>query len=135
MIVNLFPRNKYPSSVAGKSFTPRDRAKLQALLGSATEIWVHTRVYARDANVYLDFDLQHGCLGDEPPLDGLRGFSLTKSNTSPVMPYDTTTMAILPDDGVFSVSPKMGLVDVQAKVYNAGGSIEFESWATLIFQQ
>lgn len=133
MIVCLFPRNKYPATVAGKLLSPRDKAKLQSLLGSADEVWVHTRVYARDANVFLDLTLFHGCLGDEPPGEGIRTFALTRSNATPTLPYDTTNMATLPDDGVFSVDPKMGLTDVEAKVYNAAGSIEFESWATLIF--
>lgn len=133
VIVQLFPRTKYPSSAGGRTFFPKDREKLKSLMGSANEIWIETRVYTRDTNVFLDFDLTHATLGDESPAEGLRQFQLTKSGATPALPYDTTNMATLPDDGAFFVNPKMGLVDIQAKAYNAAGSIEFETWATLIF--
>jgi hypothetical protein len=133
VIVALYPRNKYPSSVSGRTLFPKDREKLKTALGSADEVWVHTRVYARDPNVFLDFDFTHGSLGDENPSEGLRQFSLARSGAFPALPYDTTNMPTLPDDGAFYVNPKMGLVDVQAKAYNASGSIEFEAWATLIY--
>lgn len=133
VIVCVFPRNRYPSSVNGRTMVPKEREKLKTAMGSANEVWIHTRVYARDTNVFLDFDLTHGSLSDENPAEGLRSFPLTRSATTPALPYDTTNMATLPDDGSFCVNPKMGLVDVQAKAYNANGTIEFEAWATLIY--
>ena len=133
VIINLFPRNKYPSTVSGRVIHPRDRAKVASMLGGADEVWVHTRVYLRDTNVRLDFAAAQGCLGSEPPSEGLRTFTLPFSNMTPGLPYDSTNMPNIPDDAAFSFSPKMGLVDLEAKVYNAAGSIEFETWATLIF--
>lgn len=92
VIVQLFPRNKYPSSAGGRTFFPKDREKLKSLMGSANEIWIETRVYARDTNVFLDFDLTHATLGDESPAEGLRQFQLTKSGATPALPYDTTNI-------------------------------------------
>ena len=134
VIISLFPRTKYPSTVIGRAIYPRDRAKVASMLGGADEVWVHTRVYLRDANVRLDFAATQGCLGAEPPSEGLRTFTLALSNVTPALPYDVTNMPTIPDDAAFSFTPKMGLVDLEAKVYNAAGSIEFETWATLIYK-
>lgn len=133
VIIQLYPRNKYPSTVAGKTYYPRERKKLGTMVGGADEMWVHTRVFARDASVTLNFTILHGCQGDEPPGEGPRMFPLSASNISPNLPYDGTSMTALPDDGSFSVNPKMGLADIQAFAAGAVGSIEFESWATLIY--
>lgn len=133
VIVQLFPRSKYSSSAGGKTYFPRDRKKLLTLLGGATEVHVHTRVYARDTGVTLDLSFTHGSFGDEPPAEGARQFTLAVTGATPAMPYDGTSMPNLPDDGTFYVTPKMGMVDVQAKAAGGSGSIEFESWATLYY--
>lgn len=134
MVIEVFPRARYAATTSGRTYTPRERAKLAKLMGEANEIWFHTRVYARDTGVSWDFDITHGCLGDQFPADGLRQFALTQSSTTPNLPYDGTNMATLPDDGVFYVQPRMGAVDTQGKAAGANGSIEVECWATLLFE-
>lgn len=134
VIVNVYPRNKYPSSAGGKVYQPRDRKKLMSMIGGADKAYFQTRVYARDNSVTLDFDVLQGTMGDEPPAEGPRAFPLAKSGASPALPYDGTSMANLPDDGLFSVEPGAGLVDISAKAAGASGSIEFETWVTLIYK-
>lgn len=134
VIVELWPRTKLLSTVAGKTYFPRDRQRISKLLGQADEVHFHARVYARDASVSVDIAVFHGCLGDDNPADGLRQFSLTNSGQSPTMPWSSANMSTLPDDGTFYVTPKMGLVDVMLKADGANGFIEIEVWATAIFQ-
>ena len=135
LIVNIFPRNKYPASAGGKTYQPRDRKKLMSMIGGADQAYFQTRVYARDANVTLNFDVLQGSFGDEPPAEGPRPFALAKSNLLPnTLPWDSGNMANLPDDGMFSVNPGMGLTDFLAVAGGATGSVEFETWATLIYK-
>lgn len=125
----LFKRNKYVASASGKTYLPKDRLKAAEAMGAATSVTVHGRIYARDSGISVDFDAVQGCFGDELPLEGPRAFTLAKSGTSPALPWDGTSMATLPDDGSFAVSPTMSLAELQLKVTGTG-SVELEMWGT-----
>lgn len=132
VIVNVFPRARYAASASGRTHFPRERDRLRELFGQATQIWFHGRVYSRDTGVSVDFDITQGCMGDEAPADALTQIAVSKSSTSPNLPWDGTSMSTVPADGSFYAEPGMGLVDIQAKCAGGTGSIEFELWATVI---
>lgn len=133
VIMMIFPRNKYMATPTGKAYMVRERKKFAELAGNAIRVWFHTRVYAWDPSVTLNFDTVHGSFSDELPLDGPNLFALTKSAVSTSLPYSSSGWTNLPADGVFYVEPSMGRCDVQAICGGANGSIEFESWVTLEF--
>ena len=133
-IVTIFPRNRYKGGATAIVYFARDRQKLAKLLGAASKVTFHGRLYDRASGAVVDFEATHGCLGDEMPAEGARAFVLPIANQTPSLPWNATSMPNLPDDGTFQASPVLGLVDVAAKV--SGGAnvwVEFELWATLEF--
>lgn len=135
VIVQTFVRNRYKGAAAAVIYYPRDREKLAKLLGGASKVTFHTRVYDRASGGVVDFECNHGCFGGEMPAEAPRLFTLTNGGQTPSLPYNATNMANLPDDGTFNALPAMGLMDVAAKV--SGGAnvwVEFEQWVTAEFQ-
>lgn len=68
----LFKRTRYltGSSGAGRVYLPSDRVQLMKVLGGATTVYVHARVYDRGASSpSLTFVAAQGSIGDEGPLD------------------------------------------------------------------
>lgn len=135
MMMVVFPRNKYKSTVNGVPYLTRDRKKFAELAGNATRVTFYTRVYAYDTGVTLNFTVAHSGFADELPLEGARLYDLTPTLPSgaPTLPYGAGSMANLPDDGVFAVTPTMGRCEIKALAGGAAGSVEFETWATLEF--
>ena len=133
--VQLFPRNRYRGGANAIVYFVRDRQAVAKLLGSASTVTVHARVYDRASGGVVDFEISHGCFGNELPAESARLFLLALTGQTPALPYNATSMPNLPDDGTFQAAPSMGLVDVAAKV--SGGAnvwVEFEVWATLEFE-
>lgn len=130
-VVQLFPRNRYLGGATAKTFFPRDREQMAKLLGGATKVSVHARVYDRSGSgAVLDFEVSQGAFGTEMPAEGARLLTLTASGQTPSLPWNNTNMASLPDDGTFYVSPTLTLLDLAAKVSGGSGVwVEFEAYA------
>lgn len=65
-------------------------------------------------------------------MDSLRGFSMSAGTMTPNLPYDSTSMSALPDDGYAVYGLGMGLVDVLLKVSGTGPCwVELEVWYTV----
>ena len=136
VIVCLFPRTRYAGTAAAKLYFPANREKLMRDLGGASSVILHTRVYDRSGtgSPVIDFDFNQGSLGDEPPAQSLRAFSLTKTSMDPSLPYNAVNMPNTPDDGTVTVTPTMGLLDVSMKVSGSASVwVEVEVWATLVY--
>lgn len=129
--VLLFPRNRYLGGTAAKAYLPRDREKIARMLGTATRVSVHARVYDRSGTgAILDFEVSQGAFADEMPAEGARMLTLTASGQTPSLPWNNTNMTAMPDDGTFYVSPTLMLVDIAAKVSGGAGVwVEFEVYA------
>jgi hypothetical protein len=99
-----------------------------------TRVVLHARVYARSANAAVDWSVTQGCFGTQLPAEQPRLFVLTLSAVTPTLPWNSTNMANLPDDGTLTVNPTMGLVDFQLKVSGGANTwVECAVWATLEF--
>ena len=135
VVVSLFPRNRYIGGATAKKYYPREREKLAKMLGGATKVSVHCRVYDRSGSgAVLDFEISQGAFGDELPSEAARLFTLTASGQTPTLPWNNTAMANLPDDGTFYVSPTLIMLDVAAVV--SGGAnvwVEFELYVVAEF--
>jgi hypothetical protein len=132
----FLPRNKYPGSTTVKSYFSKNRSELQKAFGGATTVLFHVRVYDRSSSgsPSLDFEVLSGCLRGENPADALRAFSQTPASQTPSLPFNNANMTSVPDDGTFTVTPGMGLMDVCAKVSGSAATwIEFEIWFTAIY--
>ena len=130
----VFPRNRYLGGATAKSYLPRDREKIAQTLGSATKVTIHCRVYDRSTNGVLNFQVSQGCFGTEQPSESPRIFTITPSSQTPTLPWDSTNMPNLPDDGTWYVQPSMMKLDVAALVSGGANTwVEFEIWATADF--
>lgn len=129
--VQIFPRNRYLGGTTAKSYQPRDREKIARMLGTATRVSVHVRVYDRSSSsAILDFEVSQGAFGDEMPADGARVLNLTPAGQTPTLPWNNTAMGAMPDDGTWYVSPTLMLLDITAKVSGGAGVwVEFEGYA------
>lgn len=133
---NLFPRKRYTGGTTPAVYFPSDRQKLARLLGGATAVHVHVRVYDRSGagNPSLDFGIYEGCMGDEMPREGLRQFSVTATGAVPALPWNAANMTSVPDDGRFNAAPLFGLLDIAAQVTGSAATwMEFEIWYTAEF--
>lgn len=132
----LFERNRYPGGATAKVATPKNRSELMALLGGASKVHIHARVYDRGTNSpAVDVIANAGCMGgDEPPGQGLRLFALTATSSSPTLPWSTANMTSVPDDGYCYFVPTMGLCDIVLSVSGSGATwVEIEVWYTAEF--
>lgn len=128
--VQLFPRNRYQGGTTAKSYFQHDRDKLAKLLGGATKVSVHFRVYDRASGGVLDVEVSQGAFGTELPAEAARLFTLTPLSQNPSLPWNNTNMPNMPDDGTWYVQGNLMLLDIVAKV--SGGAsvwVEFEGWA------
>jgi hypothetical protein len=132
----IFPRNRYKGAATAVNYFPRDRQKLAKLLGGATKVTSHVRVYDRSTNGVVDFEVDQGSFGEEMPAEAARLFTLTLQGQTPSLPYNSTNMANLPDDGTFYVQATMGLLDIVAKVSGGANTwVDFEMFVTAEFSQ
>lgn len=132
--IELFPRNRYLGAATAKRYFPRERERIAKLLGRATKVSVHFRVYDRATGCVLDFEVTQGALGDELPAEAARSFTLTPLSQNPSLPWNATNMPNMPDDGTWYLSPNLMLLDICALV--SGGAnlwVEFEGWAVAEF--
>lgn len=129
--VLLFPRNRYMGGTTAKTYFPRDREKIARMLGTASRVSVHCRVYERSGSgAVLDFEVNQGALDDEMPAEGARQIVLTPAGQTPSLPWNNTNMSNMPDDGTWYVSPTLMLLDIVAKVSGGSGVwVEFELYA------
>ncbi len=133
VVGQLFPRNRYPGGTAAKFFFSKNRAELQKVLGGATKVIMHIRVYDRSAAgaPQLEFDVSTGCFNGENPSEALRSFAVPLTAATPTLPWSTANMTTVPDDGTFTFTSTMGLVDVAAKVSGSANTwVDFEAWFT-----
>jgi hypothetical protein len=133
IIGNLFPRKRYIGGSTAKYYAPPERLKLQKILGGASKIYLHSRVYDRASSnsPAATFSFSHGCFGDESPSESLRAFTISPSTTTPNLPYDSTSMSSLPDDGYVVLTPAMGLLDSALVISGSGNCwVEMEVWFT-----
>lgn len=117
-------------ATTARSYFPREREGMAKVLGKATKVSVHFRVYTRSTNGVLDFEITQGAFGDELPAEAPRTFTLTALSQNPTLAWNSTNMPNLPDDGTWYVQPNLMLLDIAAKV--SGGAnewVEFEGWA------
>ena len=133
----LYKRNRYQGSTTPQLHLPVDRLKLAGMLGSADKVWIHARMFDRGSNSpSVTFDVAHGCMGDQMPREGIAFFALTLSDVSPTLPWNTTNLTPVPNDGVFSFVPGMGLADIGMIVSGSGVTwIEIEVWFTAIYNE
>lgn len=75
-----------------------------------------------------------GSFGSENPGEGVRIFAVTINGQTPSLPWNTTNMATVPDDGTFYVDVGMGLLDIAATVSGSASTwVEFEAWFTAVY--
>lgn len=132
----LFPRKRYTGGTTPTAYFPSDRQKLAKLLGGATAVRLHARVYDRSGtgNPSLDFGIYEGSFGDELPREALRQFAVTATGAVPALPWNAANMTSVPDDGRLNVAPLFGLLDIAAQVSGSAATwIEFEVWYTAEF--
>lgn len=133
VVGQLFPRTRYMGGSTAKVYFPKNRPESLKLLGGASKVYVHVRVYDRSSTgaPVLDFDGAAGCFSGENPFEGLRSFTISAASATPTLPWNSTNMPTVPDDGTFTMTPTMGLLDVSAKVSGSAACwIEFEIWFT-----
>jgi hypothetical protein len=131
VIIQVFPRQSRRADSNGRVYFPNEREEIAKLLGNAMRVVVQCRVYARSTSGAVTFNVYQGTFGEEMPDDSPRGFPLTLTDTIPTLPWNSTNMANLPDDGTFTFEPKMGLVDVAATVTGGDNEwVEFEMYAS-----
>lgn len=117
-------------ATTARSYFPREREQVARMLGTATKVSVHFRMYNRSTSGVLDFEITQGALGNELPAESPRTFTLTALSQNPSLPWNSTNMPNMPDDGTWYVSPNLMMLDIAAKV--SGGAnewVEFEGWA------
>lgn len=133
----VFPRNRYLGATTPRYYFPREREKLAKALGKAVKVTVHARVYDRSgAAAILNFEVTQGGMGDELPADGARLLTLTLSGQNPTLPWDSTNMTSMPDDGTWYVVPTMMLLDIAAKVSGGTGVwVDFEMYVVVEYSQ
>lgn len=133
----LFERGRFIGSTTAKLYPSKNRLEVLKTLGGATTVHVQVRVYDRSSSgtPSIDFDVTAGCFGEEPPGTGLRSFSITPGNVSPVaLPWTAAGGFAPPDDGYFTLVPTMGLLDVQLKISGSATTwVELEAWYTAVY--
>jgi hypothetical protein len=127
-------RQKFMGGTTARLYPPQHRSELLKKLGAATKVHLVTRVYDRAGAgaPSIDFEVYAGCFGDEPPQLGLRAFSITPAGVLPVaLPWTAIAGFTPPDDGYFTLTPTMGLLDVLLKISGSATTwVELEIWYT-----
>lgn len=133
VVGQLYPRTRYLGGATAKLYYPKNRPESLKLLGGASKVYLHARVYDRSpaGTPVLDFDGAAGCFSGDNPFEGLRTFTISATSASPALPWNAANMPTMPDDGMFLMTPTMGLLDVAAKVSGSAACwVEFEVWFT-----
>lgn len=130
----LFPRKRYTGGTTTRTYTPTDRTRVTRLFGQGFRVHLHCRVYDRSGSgaPVAAVSFLHGCFGEEYPAEALRTFALTPTTATPSLPYNSTNMPSVPDDGYIMVDLGMGLVDVGLQISGTDNCwVELEIWYTL----
>ena len=133
IIGQLMPRQRFMGAATAKLYPPQRRAELMRKLGGATKVHIHTRVYDRSpaGAPVIAFEVYAGCFGDETPAQGLRTFAIAPASVSPAFPWSAAGGFTPPDDGYFTLTPTMGLLDILLSISGSGACwAEVEIWYT-----
>lgn len=130
----LIERGRFNGNTTAKLYPPRNRLELARKLDGATKVHLHTRVYDRASSgtPAIDCEVYAGAFGDEPPQLGLRQFSIAPASVSPVaLPWTNGGGFVPPDDGYFTLTPTMGMLDILLKISGSAATwVELEIWFT-----
>jgi hypothetical protein len=134
-ICGLFmERGRFNGTTTARLYPPKNRLQLAKKLGGATKVHLQVRVFDRASSgtPAIDFEVYAGCFDEEPPQLGLRQFAITPAGVLPVaLPWTSAGGFVPPDDGYFTLTPTMGMLDILLKVSGSASTwVEIEIWYT-----